>query len=532
MQTKAKISNIFLLLILLLLAFAGCKKNEEGSVASGTTGTSNSLKEITAFSFEASKNTALSSTVTATILNNAITASVPYGTDVTALIATFTYGGASLAVGSTAQTSASVTNDFTSSVIYVVTAANGSTVDYTVAVTIASSTTGNSITSFGFTQAKNSSLSADVTGTISGTAITATVDANYGFGNLIPTFVLSDNATATVSSTTQTSGTTSNDFVSSVTYRVTAQDGTTQDYTVTTTGFTTVLPDTGQTSGYTATAGEDNETTGTHQPSYTDNGDSTVTDNVTGLLWQQGDSGATTYTYTNASTYCSGLTLASKTDWRLPSKTEINQIIDAETTTSPYINTAFTGSFTAAYWSSVYSLDTANAWVTLFNGTGETTSVLQSGSYPAKCVSGSSAPAQSYTDNGDQTVTDNNTGLMWMQCIYGTSGTGCATGSSAGSSSWVTVLPVCQSATISGYSDWRLPNKNELESLIDHTSTAAPTVNATYFLNGLSTPHWTSTTFAADSTFAWVIDLSTGAVVKQSKTAIYANGRCVRGAGL
>ena len=154
MQTKAKISNIFLLLILLLLAFAGCKKNEEGSVASGATGTSNSLKEITAFSFEASKNTALSSTVTATILNNAITASVPYGTDVTALIATFTYGGASLAVGSTAQTSASVTNDFTNSVIYVVTAANGSTVDYTVAVTIASSTTGNSITSFGFTQAK------------------------------------------------------------------------------------------------------------------------------------------------------------------------------------------------------------------------------------------------------------------------------------------------------------------------------------------------------------------------------------------
>ena len=66
------------------------------------------------------------------------------------------------------------------------------------------------------------------------------------------------------------------------------------------------LPDTGQTGDYTATFGEDSDYT-RNPPSYTDNGDGTVTDNVTGLMWQQADGGE--MTWENAVAYADSLTL-------------------------------------------------------------------------------------------------------------------------------------------------------------------------------------------------------------------------------
>ena len=66
------------------------------------------------------------------------------------------------------------------------------------------------------------------------------------------------------------------------------------------------LPDTGQTTSYTATFGEDNDYT-INVPSFTDNGNGTITDNVTGLMWQQGDSGE--LTIENGIIYCDNLVL-------------------------------------------------------------------------------------------------------------------------------------------------------------------------------------------------------------------------------
>jgi len=61
--------------------------------------------------------------------------------------------------------------------------------------------------------------------------------------------------------------------------------------------------------------------------SYTDNGDGTVTDNVTGLMWQQVVS-TTTYNWAQALAYCPKLTLAGHSDWRLPSRIELVSIVD------------------------------------------------------------------------------------------------------------------------------------------------------------------------------------------------------------
>jgi len=61
---------------------------------------------------------------------------------------------------------------------------------------------------------------------------------------------------------------------------------------------------------------------------FTDNGNGSVTDNNTGLMWQQGEGGQ--MMWEDAITYCEGLSLAGFTDWRLPNKNELNSIIDYE----------------------------------------------------------------------------------------------------------------------------------------------------------------------------------------------------------
>ncbi len=75
------------------------------------------------------------------------------------------------------------------------------------------------------------------------------------------------------------------------------------------------LPDTGQVTSYTSTFGEDADYT-INPPAYTVNSNGMVTDQVTGLMWQQTDGGE--MTYANAITYCQNLELGGYTDWQLP----------------------------------------------------------------------------------------------------------------------------------------------------------------------------------------------------------------------
>jgi len=181
----------------------------------------NDAKEITSFSFE-------SLAVTGTITGTDIALTVPYGTAKTALVATFTTSGSTVTIGSTPQTSGTTTNNFTTPVTYTVTAADSSTQDYTVTVTVAQNDA-KEITSFSF-----ESLTPTVTGTITGTDIALTVPYGTTKTALVATFTTSGSA-VTVGSTAQINGTTSNDFTTSVTYTVTAADSSTQNYTVTVT---------------------------------------------------------------------------------------------------------------------------------------------------------------------------------------------------------------------------------------------------------------------------------------------------------
>jgi len=100
-------------------------------------------------------------------------------------------------------------------------------------ITVEAAASGDkAITAFSF-----AGLTPAVTGEINETNHTIALTVPYGttVTNLVATFTASANATVTVSGTAQTSGTTANDFSSAVTYTVTAEDGSTQDYTVTVT---------------------------------------------------------------------------------------------------------------------------------------------------------------------------------------------------------------------------------------------------------------------------------------------------------
>ncbi len=108
-------------LIILSLSLASC---------SSVPDLLSSERAITAFTFPTSTAT--------TIDVHIITVTVPFGTNVTNLIATFTASaGASVSVGSTVQQSGITTNDFTNPVVYRVTSAFGWIQDYTVTVTVA-----------------------------------------------------------------------------------------------------------------------------------------------------------------------------------------------------------------------------------------------------------------------------------------------------------------------------------------------------------------------------------------------------------
>ena len=86
-----------------------------------------------------------------------------------------------------------------------------------------------------------------------------------------------------------------------------------------------------------------------------------------------------------------------------------------------------------------------------------------------------------YIVNGDGTVIDTRTNLMWQQCAYHTSGAGCSSGTVL-PLSWSNALAAANASTLAGHDDWRLPNIKELVSLVEYCGTS-PAINTDVFPN-------------------------------------------------
>jgi hypothetical protein len=262
-------------------------------------------------------------------------------------------------------------------------------------------------------------------------------------------------------------------------------------------------------------------------PSYTDNGDGTVTDQNTGLMWQQGlpaDKMSWEEAVSGADTCCIG----GYDDWRLPTIKELYSLIQFSGTDPsgpvpqnpvPFIDTDFfefqygdtlSGErlIDAQYWSStVYLGLTMNGDSTAF---GVNFADGRIKGYPSqevgppgqtflmssfvRYVRGDSFGENQFTDNGDGTVTDSSTGLMWEQSDDGL----CR--------NWQEALAYAEDLVLAGYGDWRLPNAHELQSLVDYTrsmqSAGSPAIDPVFSCTQITDEsgepnygfYWTGTT--------------------------------------
>ena len=272
------------------------------------------------------------------------------------------------------------------------------------------------------------------------------------------------------------------------------------------------LPDTGQTISYTSTFGEDNDYT-IYSPYFTLNGNGTVIDTVTGLMWQQVDGGE--MTIENATTYCSTLTLGGFTDWRLPSAHEGFSILNHQNS-NPALNTTVFTSTSAEYWwtSDRQANDNTKVWATnAGGGIGnhpklETISAGGIKHFHVRAVRDINTPTvivNHFTDNGNGTITDNITNLIWQKINY------------TDSLTWENALTYADTLSLNSYTDWRLPNIKELQSIND-VSIINPSINTIYFNNIGVTKYWSSTTLPNQITKAWYLYTQFGITTYDVKT--------------
>lgn len=230
-------------------------------------------------------------------------------------------------------------------------------------------------------------------------------------------------------------------------------------------------------------------------PSYTDNGDGTVTDNVTGLMWQQtldhnGD-GSIDYddklTYDEILASVEDVNTGDYSDWRLPTIKEQYSLImfsgrdisgyegTSTDDLTPFINTDVFG---YEYGDSdagerLIDVQCASTNISVGNESqmvfgvnfadgrikGYGTSMFgQPKVFNYLMVRGNTEYGiNTFSDNGDGTISDEATELMWMQ---DDNGEGIV---------WQDALLYAENFEFTGYSDWRLPNAKELESIIDYS---------------------------------------------------------------
>ena len=107
-------------------------------------------------------------------------------------------------------------------------------------------------------------------------------------------------------------------------------------------------------------------------------------------------------------------------------------------------------------------------------------------------------------------VTDTETGLIWQKTYVS-------------GKTWQQALSYCESLTYAGYSDWRLPDKNELASLINYEkyypASDFPDMPSKYF--------WSSSTYVNYTDYAWGVGFGNGGVDNDLKTSLNIV-RCVR----
>ena len=156
--------------------------------------------------------------------------------------------------------------------------------------------------------------------------------------------------------------------------------------------------------------------------------------------------------------------------------------------------------------------------------------------------------ALDYTDEGDGTIVDDTTGLMWEKlCDQDPAGETCPAEHDVDSTyvwaeAFAKIAMLNTAPCFAGYCDWRLPNVRELASLIDYQVGKEPVVSAAFdtgcgapcsvigcSCTGTAYPYWSSTTLVRDPEIAWDVDFFVGEVAYEGKGTFELGVRAVRG---
>ncbi len=322
---------------------------------------------------------------------------------------------------------------------------------------------------------------------------------------------------------------------------------------------------------------------------YTDNGDGTITDNKTGLMWEKLDDNNidplhdqdTTFTWDDAFTFKiaqlnTGSGFAGHTDWRLPNVNELASL-SRYGTNSPSVDAVFNTNcqpgcdVTTCSCTPLVNVWSSTTWLSQLTSAGQVyfadgdivprdknvifyvRAVRSAGlsSLPARPLvtvqtscfnsvgdsitcsgSGQDGELQTgeprqYTDNGDGTISDNKTGLMWEKL------------SDDGSihdqdttytwpDAFAVKIAALNTGSFAGHNDWRLPNVNELGSLVSY-GTLNPSIDGIFnvdcqpgrdVLSCSCTPltaFWSSTTYLSDPARAWQANFDTAGIESEVK---------------
>lgn len=254
---------------------------------------------------------------------------------------------------------------------------------------------------------------------------------------------------------------------------------------------------------------------------FVDNRDGTVTDPSTGLRWQQTDGGE--MTWENARRYCPNLSLGGSQGWRLPSTVELFGLMD-QSLPKPAMNTRVFLPTEAEYWWTFEARldDPSRVWVVNSGGGAgphplrETLSAGGDRRFHTRCVEGPPTPKADLLDNGDGTIADRRTGLVWQK------------GESPAPLTWEEAKRYAAGLRLAQQTDWRLPDIKELQSLND-PKTVRPSISKALFPDAAAEEYWSSTSMNRPN-YAWTVNFNVG-IVSYSEMATALRVRAVRGRG-
>lgn len=254
------------------------------------------------------------------------------------------------------------------------------------------------------------------------------------------------------------------------------------------------------------------------QPSYRDNGDGTVSDLNTGLMWQKTPEQDRKLTFAEALAHAKQSRLAGHADWRLPTIKQLYSLIDFNGDCHrqppvPYLDTRHFDFrygdesqgerlIDAQFWSSteyvgltmrgdatVFGVNFADGRIKGYprdRGRGG-----QTATHFVRLVRGNPAYGTNrFTDNGDGTISDLATGLMWAKADSGKP------------LDWQHALAYCEHLKLAGHADWRLPNAKQLQSIVDYSRAPdaqrrdqrGPAIDPSFQTTDAEAWFWTSTT--------------------------------------